>query len=226
MDQLPIIFFPGINGDVRIFAEQLNAFPNLKIAEWLPPARSESMTAYAQRMASAIDPGGPCIIGGTSFGGIVAMEATHHLQAQACLLFASTRDAQGLPTSLRMARQLSKLISADTIWKWTMLWQDANIASLPSARKKRKRLSPAQQHFRDWALSALLGWKPSPAACPVMQLHGSKDNVFVAKRSKADSIIAGAGHALTRTHSNEVNQLIAQALQHSHAPETDKQTAP
>ncbi|MFZ6712881.1 alpha/beta fold hydrolase [Undibacterium sp. TC9W] len=212
MDQLPIIFFPGINGDARIFAEQLKAFPTLMVAQWLPPTRSESMAAYAKRMARAADPGGLCLIGGTSFGGIIALEAAHHLQAQACLLFASSRDAHGLPTSLRMARQLGKLISADTIWKWTMQWQDVSIASLPSARYKRQRLSPAQQHFRDWALSALLGWKPAPAACPVMQLHGSRDNVFAARRSKADSIIAGAGHVMTRTHSEEANQFIDGAI--------------
>ncbi len=219
MDQLPIIFFPGINGDARIFTAQLKVFPTLKVAQWLPPARSESMAAYVQRMAGAVDPGGPCLIGGTSFGGIIALEAAHHLQAQACLLFASSRDAHGLPTSLRMARQLGKLISADTIWKWTMQWQDVSIASLPSARNKRQRLSPAQQHFRDWALSALLGWKPAPAACTVMQLHGSRDNVFAARRSKADRIIAGAGHVMTRTHSEEVNQFIIKALESCHASE-------
>ena len=221
MDQLPIIFFPGINGDARIFAEQVKAFPTLRVAHWLPPSRSESMAAYAKRMARAVDPCGPCLIGGASFGGIVAMEAAHHLQTRACLLFASSRDASGLPTSLRMARHLGKLINTDAIWKWTMLGQDAAIATIPSARQRRKRLSTAQQHFRDWAFSALLGWKPAPAACPIMQIHGSKDNVFAARRSKADSIITGAGHVLTRTHSEEVNQFIIKALEHCNALETD-----
>ncbi|MES2040391.1 MAG: alpha/beta hydrolase [Pseudomonadota bacterium] len=220
MDQLPIIFFPGINGEARIFAEQLKAFPTLKVAQWLPPARSESMAAYAKRMAHTVDTGGPCLIGGASFGGIVAMEAAHHLQAKACLLFASSRDVHGLPTSLRMARQLGKLISTDNIWKWTMLGQEAATATIPSARQRRRRLSTTQQHFRDWALSALLGWKPAPAACQIMQIHGSKDNVFAATRSKAGTIIAGAGHVLTRTHYEEANQFIIKALEHCNASET------
>ncbi|MFZ6720591.1 alpha/beta fold hydrolase [Undibacterium sp. Ji49W] len=175
------------------------------------------MATYAKRMARNIDPGCPCLIGGASFGGIVALEAAHYLQAKTCLLFASSRDVQGLPTGLRMARRLSKLLSAETVWRLMMLGQEAAVATTPSVRSRRKRLSSDQRQFRDWALSALLSWKSSDAACPIMQMHGSEDNVFDVRRTRAETIIAGAGHVLTRTHHEEVNQFIVSALERSYS---------
>src|SRR5687767_15115116 len=108
-DSLPIILLPGLNGDSRVLAPQARAFPTLRVARWLPPLESESLADYGRRLARALDPGRPCMIGGVSFGGIVALEAARHFQARGCVLIASSRNARGLPSVLRLLQPFANV---------------------------------------------------------------------------------------------------------------------
>ena len=107
---VPIILLPGLNGDARVFGPQVAAFPSLTVARWIAPAQSESLAAYAERMALALDPGRPCLVGGVSFGGIVAMEMARHLRARACIVIASSRDVDGLPAAVRLLRPVAAVV--------------------------------------------------------------------------------------------------------------------
>ncbi|HEY4261780.1 MAG TPA: hypothetical protein VGM98_16535 [Schlesneria sp.] len=84
--KLPLFLLSGMAADERLFADQLSQFPDLRILPWLDAAPGESLRSYAERMSRQIDSGQPCIIGGASFGGIVALEMTQHLPAVACIL--------------------------------------------------------------------------------------------------------------------------------------------
>jgi pimeloyl-ACP methyl ester carboxylesterase len=68
-----------------------------------------------------------------------------------------------------------------------------------------------------WGLHAILRWKPSKynQTFPIHHLHGERDPFFPAKKSGACHIIPGAGHLLTKTHHEEVNQFIASRIQTS-----------
>src|SRR5262245_12121006 len=99
---LPLILLPGIGTDARLFALQKMAFPQLVVPEWIEPRWNESLPDYAQRMAAEIDPGGPCYIGGVSFGGMIALEMTKHLPARACFLISTIRSARELPFWARL----------------------------------------------------------------------------------------------------------------------------
>jgi pimeloyl-ACP methyl ester carboxylesterase len=59
----------------------------------------------------------------------------------------------------------------------------------------------------------VLTWRePPPLALPIFQIHGSRDRVLPARRTRADLIVAGAGHLLAVTHPRQVNRFIDEKL--------------
>src|SRR5687767_12182418 len=101
---VPLILFPGMGADHRLFAAQRVAFPNLVVPPWLAPERDEALADYAARFAATLAHYGPCFIGGSSFGGFVAVEAARHLPIKACLLIGSVRGPAELPRRIRSLR--------------------------------------------------------------------------------------------------------------------------
>ncbi|MBI1368199.1 MAG: alpha/beta fold hydrolase [Planctomycetes bacterium] len=213
MAELPVIFFPGLSGDPRVFEPQTEAIPHLSIAQWPKPNVTEGLSAYAARVARRVDPGRPCIIGGVSFGGIVALEVAHHLDARACILIASTRDARGLPNSLRLLRPLASVTAEPVLRIATPLCVTSAAVSAPRVYQRLARSPDDDRVFRLWALRALLKWRsPCDARLPIFQLHGERDRTFPASRSQADVILPHAGHMLTLTHADAVNEFIRRAI--------------
>lgn len=108
-DSVPIVVLSGMAADARLFGPQLAAFPNLRVQPWIEPLRGESIRAYAARIAKHADPGVPCIIGGASFGGVVALEMAAHVRALACVLISSVHSPRELPWRWRVARPFAAL---------------------------------------------------------------------------------------------------------------------
>lgn len=98
---VPIILLSGMGADERVFKGQLEAIPQLSVPKWLAPLPHEPMTSYAERFAKQIDPGKPCIIGGASFGGFVALEMLPVLNAKACILVGSVRSSAEFPAHFK-----------------------------------------------------------------------------------------------------------------------------
>ena len=106
---VPIILLSGMAADERLFESQLAAFPELRVQPWIQPIPGESLRAYAARLVPLVNPGRPCIVGGASFGGVVALELAAHLPALACVLIGSIRSPAGLPRRWRLLRPVALL---------------------------------------------------------------------------------------------------------------------
>src|SRR5687768_11148554 len=109
IESVPLILLSGMGADERLFEPQREAFPNLQVPVWIDPLPGESLRAYAVRMAHKVDPGCPCIVGGASFGGMVALEMAPLLQARACLLIGSVRSSEELSWRWRALRPVAIL---------------------------------------------------------------------------------------------------------------------
>lgn len=210
--QLPLILVSGLAADARLFAAQREAIPELITPAWIRPKDRESLGEYARRLAAACDPGGPCLVGGCSLGGMLAQEMARYLQARACLLISSIRSPGQLPWRYRMFRPAAGLA--------TQVLRGLPWASRQLQRRLGKRLTPQQLalleqgaeadgQFVRWAAWAILRWQPGPKlAIPVVHIHGTRDHVLPHRLTQPDLLIPGAGHVLPVTHPAEVNAFL------------------
>ena len=209
----PMILLPGLNGDERVFEPQAEMFDSARVASWIKPLTGESMREYARRLAHRIDPGQECIVVGVSFGGIVAMELSRHVKALACVVIASTRDVKGLPRAVRMMRPMAAAMPVAILGHAVRGGWTSAATTLPRVKRRVRRMSCEQLKFRQWAITALLRWKPAAESpCPVIQIHGDRDATFPAGRRDAEFVVHGAGHLLTLTHAAQVNAHLAEVM--------------
>jgi pimeloyl-ACP methyl ester carboxylesterase len=218
MKAFQLIMFPGLGADERLLEPQRAAFPQMVVPPWIPPRKKESLPSYAARMAETIvvSRDEPLILGGVSFGGMMAYELARHLKPEAVVLIASCRSRDGLrPLHVRARRLLPALP--------VQVWIAAKLLSGPIMRimhrrspEKREMLvkmfKESDARFMHWVLHAILNWEPSPLeGVPVFQIHGSRDIIIPAKRVEADVLIPGGGHLINVSRANEVNAFIAKA---------------
>jgi pimeloyl-ACP methyl ester carboxylesterase len=218
MRATPIILFPGMGVDERLFAAQKKAIPQIVVPPWLTPLTGESLSDYARRFAARVDPGGPCYVGGASFGGFVAMEVARHLEAKACFLIGSARGPEEFPMRVRMWRRMRWLLPfvpfeflrpliSTLLVLGDDLWRPAMKSFLEQVRGSDAFLLP-------WSCKALLEWSsPATPRCPVYQIHGKRDHVLPARCTRADVIVRGAGHILSLTHPEEVNRFLIDRIE-------------
>jgi pimeloyl-ACP methyl ester carboxylesterase len=87
------------------------------------------------------------------------------------------------------------------------------IETMPGLLPQFAKLRPEDREFRRWALQALLTWQPPALGfCPLYQIHGEHDATFSAACSGADTIVANAGHLLTLTHAEIVNDYLRSVI--------------
>jgi pimeloyl-ACP methyl ester carboxylesterase len=215
--EIPLILFPGMGADERLFEAQRRAFPQLIVPRWITPLPGESLAAYAGRFARHVDPRGPCYVGGASFGGFVAIEAARHLDARACFLIGSARGPDELPLripSLRRLRRLLPVLPLGLTNTLAGLTLGASGWAMSSATGRvLRQLADADGAFLRWACGAVLSWDgPAESGVPIHQIHGERDRVLPARRTRTDLIVPGAGHVLSLTHAEEVNWFMRERM--------------
>lgn len=210
--RLPLILLTGLGADARLFAAQRRAFPGLITPAWIPPERKESLAAYARRLARQCDPGGPCLVGGCSLGGMLAQEMAAQLDARACLLISSIRGPEQLPWRYRVCRPMAGVVThalRGLPWACRQLERRAGRwLSLPQ-QALAEQGADSDPRFVQWAAWAVLGWQGAAAlSIPVVQIHGSRDHVLPHRLTRPDVLIPGAGHVLPVTHPEVVNAFL------------------
>jgi pimeloyl-ACP methyl ester carboxylesterase len=210
----PLILLAGMGADERLFAPQAQAFLQLVVPKWIEPYGDESIAAYAKRLAKGLKVTGPCFVGGASFGGFVAIEMARHVDARACFLIGSARSPDELPLRVRALRRLggaTKVVPFEWVCRAAGRSVDLlGFCSGPRTRQLLRQLSDADGEFLRWATRAVLTWQPAPppANVPVYHIHGDRDHVLPAACTRADHVVRSAGHVLSLTHANEVNEFL------------------
>jgi pimeloyl-ACP methyl ester carboxylesterase len=220
----PLYLLPGMGADARLFRPQLDVFPNAVVPPWLTPRSREPLADYARRFAEILRPDRPCFVGGASFGGFVALEMAPHLDALACFLIGSARGPWEMPIRIRWLRPFGGTIGllpfpllAPAAW---LARQTVGQFCHPLTRSFLRHLQDTDTSFLRWASRAALTWKPSPATADirVFQIHGERDRVLPAKRTRADVVLPGAGHLISLTHASAVNDFLRRHMMAASCP--------
>ena len=216
-----LIFLPGVGADGRLFEPQREAFPDLLVPDWLPPEPEESLPHYASRMAEAMKPlftdDGPILLGGVSFGGMVAYEAARVLKPAAVIQIASCRSRRAVRGLLRVMSPLASAALPSVLGAAKMM-SPVGLELLTHMKTKERNYFVAMfresdSTFITWALTSILNWEPSsPPEAPVRQIHGRRDLLLSVENIEADEIVPTGGHLINMTHRSEVNAFIRKVV--------------
>jgi pimeloyl-ACP methyl ester carboxylesterase len=212
-----MIFFPGMGVDGRLFDVQRSDLGAIESPDWIEPKPDESLASYGERMAERLSLAGPFVLGGMSFGGMLAQEVARHCRPAGLVLLSTCRTHSAIPAYGRLIERLARAVSN------RLLSQSVRVSSRivemfhPGLSPEHGRLVATM--FRDtspdflrWAAGALLQWEAEPLDLPVYQLHGEQDSVIPLARVGDVKVIRGAGHLVSLTHADEVNRFIREAL--------------
>lgn len=221
-----LVLIPGLGVDEGLFAPQREAFPQIECPSWIEHHHGESLRSYAHRLAATIEPGGPMVLGGQSFGGMLALEIARVLQPRAVILIASCRSAKSIPAPFWWLEAASRLMS-DKMARRIVLAQTSAIvwrlgcSDEATRRFLEQRLSDASISFIRWAVHAIRRWTfDARLPMPVYHIHGQRDRLIPVKNVNADVEVAGAGHLLNMTHREQVNSFIRDCLERTLTPRT------
>jgi pimeloyl-ACP methyl ester carboxylesterase len=213
---LRLILLPGLGADERLFAPQRQAFPDLFVPPWLHPHKNETLAHYARRMAHSIDNDQPCILGGVSLGGMVALEMAKYLRPKATVLIGSCRSRDELRPGLR----LLEAVLSRTTPHWVVGAMRKPSAPLLYAGRHHQHqrlltdmLLVTSPKFLKRTCRAILTWKgPDQLPTLVRQIHGERDMIMPVKKTQADRVIPAADHLINLTHADEVNRFLAETM--------------
>jgi pimeloyl-ACP methyl ester carboxylesterase len=214
----PIILLSGMGADARVFSKQIEAIPQIVVPAWIDPVPREPLSSYAERLASTINPGEPCFIGGASFGGFVALEMLRHLDVLGCFLIGSVRSPKEFPQHFNLLKRAS--CATDVLpFEIASLLSKAFLMSSGSLSGSHvtellKQMSDSDASFLRWACRAVLEWEgaSNPGHVPIHQIHGGKDFVLPVSNTHPDVIVAGGGHALSLSHPDEVTRFLEERI--------------
>lgn len=212
--RLPLFVLSGIGGDERLFDAQ-RAVRDIRPIRWVLPADPrEPLTEYAARLAHQLSIREPFDVGGSSFGGMIALELARHLSPRHVFLFGSCRSSDSVAPLLHALRSFAAISPDRLLHPPRMLrplvarWFGAT--SPAHVDLFAQMLAATPPAFIRWASRAVFSW-PGVAELPmpIYHVHGDRDRLIPVHRVKPDRVIVGAGHLLNLTHADAVNDFIA-----------------
>lgn len=215
IEQAPtLVLLPGLGADHRLFEPQLSSFPGLIVPPWLSPCDGESLESFAQRMADRIPAARPLVIGGASFGGMVASHLAKILAPDALILLGTCLHPSEIAPAARAAASAAPFLPLTVIDQMRSGASVAIRALGPMTPTQRSRLlemtAAVPAPFLRWAATAILRWKGAQTpACPVLRIHGRFDRIIPPPPQGTHLQIPRAGHIPSFTHPAEVNRAIA-----------------
>ena len=212
--EIPLWLFTGMTPDRRIYTRLLPLLPNASVVPWITPRANEPLQRYAERLSESLAEGGPCYVGGTSFGGIIAQEVGRLVSARGCFLISSVRSPREMPPQLRVWRHLP-VRHSDSVLSCVGSLARLYPGRLRSAVTMRlAKFAGDKGTWHRWATTAVLGWRPDTRPCniPIFHIHGGADTTFPIRYVKPDIMIAGGGHILPLTHPEEVAAHLTMAM--------------
>jgi pimeloyl-ACP methyl ester carboxylesterase len=217
-----LILLPGLGADARMYGPQRAAFPRLDVLRWVEPRRRETLADYSARLADGVGASEPFVLGGSSFGGPVALEMAKRLKPEAVLLIGSFRSARSIPLAFRCAARLAGYAPGPLLrairgvnCRSTYMFGDLDAAQHVMMVSMMRDADP---RFIQWGGAALTRWAGAgELPIPVHHIHGGDDRIIPCHRVRPDVIVPGAGHLLNVTHADVVNRFIAERVEPGHS---------
>lgn len=213
-----LVLLPGLGADARVFSRQQAAFPGLVVPSWPEFQAGDSLPQFASRLVRSVPPGAPLYLGGSSFGGMVALELAALLRPQAVLLIGSCVGPESLAPLAHALRPLASFLPSAMFqprpWALPLVLPTFGRLTRPQREVFWTMAKATPAPFLKWGVNAILSWKPSRVESPVHHIHGSLDRLIPIKRANPTVVVVGGGHLLPLTHPDEVTAFLSRVLSH------------
>jgi|GEM_PF-1385477 len=210
------------------------------VPAWLEPRAGEPLQEFARRWGEAVwaayyspevpeserlDPAAGCFVGGLSFGGMCAPFAGEALQEHgvrvfACFGLATIQDGTQIPRFSRFLWRTADLLPMGG-WGLLKLLCGASLKlfgrrfSMPRRETYLQLMeSPCRRSHR--VLQMIAGWREGRKEYdfPRIHIHGRRDMLLPLRKLEREEVsrILDAGHLLTLTRPNEVNDFLEEEI--------------
>ena len=206
----PLILLPGMGADARMYLPLRAQVPHLRVLRLREHRAGEPLPAYAARLATEIPDG--AIVGGSSFGGMLAVQMALIRPVHAVLLIGSAPDPARIPLmalagTMRLLPEAALGASASPGW---LAGLGFGFGEVRQAAMFRRMLAATPSGFVRWAVAALRGAEPiDRARLDALPggwhaIHGTRDRIIPIRTQPHAVRLPGAGHLPALTHPRAV----------------------
>ena len=211
-----LVLFSGMGGDSRLFRSIRIPDAEIVTPDHIEPAQGETLTQYAARIADGLDIQPADIVGGASFGGMLAGEIARQREVAGLILLGSCLRPGLLPWSYRWVERVGRFIPDFVLglrsWRPLVRWRFAPVTPDAETCLVEMAVSYPTAQIRAFG-RMVIGWTGVDSVpCPVLSIHGDWDRIIPLKCAEPDLILKDAGHAFTLTHADQTNSAIREFL--------------
>ena len=225
-----VVLFPGLGADAELFKKQSAHFGSaLVVPRFLDPKPDETLEDFAIRTAEALvseygaDTLARSVIGGFSFGGMLAQEIARRIRVSAVALLAGLRSHEAVTPGFRAQVQALRVLP-DPVVRAGLLNVGVRFVAgkdrlaeddTESLRAMARRVDLG---FFRWSSRAASQWTGQPLAdsleIPVRHLHGRRDPIIPVPAMHEPYVewLEDGGHLIVYTHEAQVNAWLEQLM--------------
>jgi len=210
MIKIPVYFMPGLAASSTIFERIQLPVTHFEMyfLEWQIPKKSETLTAYAKRMAEFVTHDNAVLVG-VSFGGVLVQEMKKYLSVRKVIIISSVKTNLEIPLRMKIVKSTKayKLVPTTLLQNIEVL-NKFSFGSMIQQRLKlyEKYLSVRDKTYLEWAIEQMLLWDRTDADPTVIHIHGDADEVFPIKNIQNCIVVKGGTHIMILSKFRWINE--------------------
>jgi len=201
------IILPGLAADSRMYpSPAYESLTDVAFVDWPEYTGEKTLAAMAESIIARYKITRDMFIGGSSLGGMVALEIAKNAGISKVLLIGSATTPDSVNPALE---KLSTLAEITPIKLIQTLIGKTNLSELHVALSMFEQSDP---HFIQAMCKAIFRWEGKGAYIgTICRIHGSDDKVIFPPAEDV-RIIEGGGHVISMTHGDIVAEFIAENI--------------
>jgi hypothetical protein len=209
-----IYILSGLGVDERVFKFIDFGSNKIHFIKWIQPLTNESIDNYSKRLLVQINSPRPILIG-LSFGGMMAVEISKHIETSKIILISSAKTRKELPFYFRWIgllrihkiNPISFLKQSNFLTSWFF-----GTDSINERKLLRIILKETDSAFLKWAIDKILSWKNDFIPKSVFHIHGNSDKILPIQFVRYDSKIDKGGHLMILNKAATISKLLSEQL--------------
>lgn len=210
-----VYMISGLGADKRLYRNIRIDNADITYVDWIEPGKKDTLATYAQKLIDQYQITSGSVVIGTSLGGMITVEIAKKIRLKRAILISSIKTIKEAPVYFTLLRwfPVYKLIPNKLIVSMGELAKPIfGKMDEVEAYLFNSMLENSSPWFLNWAMGAVLKWKNKIVPANIYHIAGDSDYIFDYKKIKDAVIVKGGTHIMVFDRANEINQLIAKAL--------------